>query len=611
MCGISGYFGNKKISKQEIDKTLELMKNRGPDFSNFVQIQKGGKNIVLLHSRLSIIDINDRSNQPFTDGQNIIIFNGEIYNYLELRRKLVEKGEKFFTDSDTEVLLKYYKIYGENCVDHFEGMWAFAVYNKNENKIFLSRDRFAEKPLYYHEDENGIFFGSETRFIKSLSKKKFEINYNHLNNFISLGYKSLFKVEETFFKDILYLKNSENLSCNHKMDLKKRNYWSPKISKIKKITLVDAILETKRLLKQSLRIRLRSDVPVAVCLSGGIDSSGLASIIAKDFNYKTKTFSIIDEDDRYNETENIKKTLDDIKCENIIISLKKKNFLKNLQSQIEYHNAPVATISYHAHSLLAKSINENGYKVAISGTAADEIYTGYYDHYLQHLQFCKNHKSYASNLQNYEKYIKPLIRNPIFKNSDLYINNPKYRDHIYDGRAEIAKYMLFKNKNDFFEENYHEDLLTNRRLNELFKENTPLILNQEDLNCMKYSVENRSPFLDTNLFKFIFSIPNEFLIKDGFSKYLLRESLNGILNDSVRLDRRKKGFNASINTLVNFKDKETLEFLLDKKSDIFHLVNINEIKKIFTNNEIPNYLSKFLFSFISSKIFLDTNDNLF
>ena len=606
MCGIAGYFGRKKISKSEIFSTLKIMRNRGPDFSNFYQKQiNDNLSVTLLHSRLSIIDINNRSNQPFEDDNNIVIFNGEIYNFIELRKFLIERGEKFTTESDTEVLLKYYKIYKENCVQYFEGMWAFAIYDKKNKKIFLSRDRFAEKPLYYFVDSNGIFFGSEIKFLQKLSNSEFQINDLHLNNFLSLGYKSLFKGSDTFFKNVNFLCGSENLICDKNLKIEKKTYWKPLIKKNIKISIEDAIDEAKTLLHKSLKLRIRSDVPIAICLSGGVDSSGLLSILSKEFNYNAKTFSIIDQDDRYDESFNIKKTLYDTKCENISISLGKKNFLKNLKDQIVYHNAPVATISYHVHSLLAKSMNENNYKVAICGTAADEIYTGYYDHFLQHLQSCRNSKFYEKSLSNWEKYIKKFIRNSDFLNPNLYINNPNYREHIYDGRAKISYFLKNENKLNFKEEHYDDDLLTNRRLNELFKENTPLILNQEDLNFMKYSIENRSPYLDTNLFNFIFSLPNEYLIKDGYGKYILRQSLKGTLNETVRLDRMKKGFNASINTLVDFNDKETTEYLLDKKSKIFDFVDRDRISDIFNGDKTANVISKFLFSFISSKIFLD------
>ena len=211
-------------------------------------------------------------------------------------------------------------------------------------------------------------------------------------------------------------------------------------------------------------------------------------------------------------------------------------WLKNLT---KYHDGPIATLSYYIHSFLSENISKNDYRVAISGTGAAELFTGYYDHYLQHLHSCRDLNSYNENLKAWETHVKKNIRNSNFKNPNLYTINPDYRDHIFDGRKEIQNFLVNESKFNFFEENYDKDILTNRRLNELFYEITPLILNQEDLNCMQYSVENRSPFLDTNLFNFMFSIPNEFLIKNGFAKYILRESLSGILNNAVRSYRKK------------------------------------------------------------------------
>ena len=606
------FLEKKKLDKYYIDRTLRLMKNRGPDFSNvYTENVNQDLNVCLLHSRLSIIDLNQRSNQPFSQDGSILIFNGEIYNYLELKNDLINLGEKFTTDSDTEVLIKYYKLYGEECVKFFEGMWSFVIYDTKKKKIFASRDRFGEKPFFYYQNKDGFFFGSEIRFIKSLVNKDIKINNTQLNNFLSSGYKSLYKTNQTYFKDVFFLKNSENLSINSKFEIKKTIYWKPDIKKLKNISLNECIEESRKLLFNSLKLRLRSDVPIAICLSGGVDSSGLASVLTKEFKFNTKTFSIVDLDDRYDESKNIDYTIRDLQCENVKVSLNKELFINQLIDQIKYHNAPVATISYHVHSLLAKSISENGFKVAISGTAADEIYSGYYDHFLQHLKSCKDlNQNYQENLDFWNKYISKYIRNPNFKNSELYIKDPKFRDHIYDGRKEISEFIVNKEFLKFQEEIYHQDLFTNRRLNELFNEITPVVLNHEDLNSMKYSVENRSPFLDTKLVNFMFSVPANYLIKNGYVKYILRETFNGYLNDKVRLDRVKRGFNASINSLINFDDKKNLEFLLDKKSRIYEFIDREKIKKLFKNQKTSNHLSKFLFAFISSKIFLDTNDQI-
>ena len=608
MCGIAGYFGKHSIPKDIIDKTIQKMKQRGPDFSDyFFKSYPNNLFIYLLHSRLSIIDLHPRSNQPFIIGDDVIIFNGEIYNYLELKKNLLSKKIKLITNSDTEILLQYFKIYGEKCVDYFEGMWSFAIYNIKKQELFLSRDRFAEKPLHYYVDSSGIFFGSEIKYLACLANQKFRPDLNRVNKFLSLGYKSLFKERGTFFIDINQLIGAENLLCNNNLKPTIKKYWTPKIKINNKISINEAVENTKKLLINSVRLRMRSDVPLAFCLSGGVDSSGLASIAIKELNCKIKTFSIIDSDDRYNEINNINTTIKDLGCESEIIELSKSNFLENLKDLIQYHDGPVATITNYLHSLLTRSINKSGYKVAISGTAADEIFTGYYDHFLLHLNSIKKSDTYQENLIYWKKFIFKFIRNKNLKDPDLYLKNPKFRNHIYDGSKEISDYLLKPFSSNFEEKVFTRNLFSNRRLNELFYETTPLILNQEDLNSMKYSIENRSPFLDKELVEFAFSIPESFLVQNGYGKYILRESLKGILNDKIRLDREKKGFNASINSLLNFDSNEIRDHLLNSSSPIFDLVNLKKFEKLLKNEYMPNYKSKFIFSFLSAKIFLESH----
>ena len=189
------------------------MKNRGPDhFGSFKSIIKK-KYFHLFSSRLKILDINNKSNQPFFFKNYILIFNGEIYNYIELRKKLIKKKYNFITSSDTEVLIKSFDCWKEKCVDHFEGMWSFAIFNKLDKKLFISRDPFGEKPLYYYKDKNNFVFGSEIKFILNLYKKKSlkEINYQKIKDYLSLGHKSLNKNDGTFYKNIKYLNSGTNI----------------------------------------------------------------------------------------------------------------------------------------------------------------------------------------------------------------------------------------------------------------------------------------------------------------------------------------------------------------------------------------------------------------
>ena len=606
MCGIAGFFGKKIIFKNIIDKSLALMKNRGPDFSSHYEKKiSDEKSIYLLHSRLSIIDLNSRSNQPFIIGDYILIFNGEIYNYLELKEKLIEKGIKLYTSSDTEILLNYYIIYGEKCVDYFDGMWSFAIFDNKNKKLFLSRDRFAEKPLYYFISEEGIYFGSEISFIKSLSGKQFSINSKKINRFLSFGPRSIFKDNETFYNDIKLLGYSENLECNYKNKIRVTKYWNQEVKINKNISSQEAISLTRDLLIETVKLRIRADVPAAFCLSGGIDSGGLASIAVKKLNCKIKTFSIIDEDFRYNEENNVKKVVKDLNCENEIIHISKENFIDNLSNLIKYHDSPVYSLAQYLQSCLINSIKNSGYKVAISGTASDELFSGYYDHYLMHLKYLENSPNYEKNSKNWKKYVEPLIRNEIFKNEKLFINDPNYREYIYDHSQTLSKYLNKPEKYNFIEKNFTSDLFSNRRLNELFYEQVQPTLNNEDLNSMMYSVENRSPFLNKKLFDLCFSFSPELLINNGYSKHILRSALKDILVDDIRTDRVKKGFNCSIKTLIDFQNKDVINYLFDSKSKIFDYVNIDEFKKIFNEDLKKNHFSKFIFVFLSTKIFLD------
>ena len=203
MCGIAGYFGVRQISEDNIQSTLKLMGRRGPDHAAYRHWQNElGKNIYLLHTRLSIIDLDERANQPFQIGSSWIVFNGELYNYVELRAKLAACGYKFRTQSDTEVLLRGIDHFGWSILDQCEGMWAFAVYDRSDGSLTLCRDRFGEKPVYLYRDETGLYFGSEIKFIHALLGRKLEIDFDHLYRYMVNGYKALYKKHNCFFQDL-------------------------------------------------------------------------------------------------------------------------------------------------------------------------------------------------------------------------------------------------------------------------------------------------------------------------------------------------------------------------------------------------------------------------
>jgi asparagine synthase (glutamine-hydrolysing) len=606
MCGIAGFWGTRPPDTEAVQRTLELMKRRGPDHQQaWSAPAAGGRTVCLLHSRLSIIDLASRANQPFTIGDTTLVFNGEIYNYVELRQRLAERGVVTRTDSDTEVLLLCYREFGEDCLQYFEGMWSFAIHDARRQTLFLARDRFGEKPLYTLRSDDGIYFGSEIKFIAALSRQSLRPNMTHLRRYLSLGYKALYKVPETFFENVHELKYAQSLTIGPERVPEPRRYWTPNPRRDDSMTMQEAVEGTRERLLQSMRLRIRSDVPLAFCLSGGVDSAALVSIAAKSLGCKLETFSIIDEDERYNEEDNILATVRDVGCAHQLLRIPQQDAIARLQDLVGYHDAPVATITFYVHSMISEAVHGSGYRVAFSGTSADELFTGYYDHFLLHLQAVRNEPDYGDYLRDWQHHIAGFVRNPILRDPDLYAKDPGFRAHVFDGSEELADYLIEPLPPRFTETAFTGELLRNRMLNELFHEATPVILHEDDLNSMRYSIENRSPYLDTTLFDFACSIPPRHLIRNGFGKYVLREAVAGILNDTVRLDRRKKGFNASINSMVDFRDPSVRDYLLDPAAEVFRLVNRERIATLFDLSPVPNHLSKFLFSFINTRVFLE------
>ena len=609
MCGISGYLSySDKVSEGSVKNTLSLMRRRGPDNQSCFKERENNIEIGLLHSRLNIIDLNERSNQPFYFKDLVLIFNGEIYNYIELRKQLIKKNHKFKTESDTEVLLKSYVEWGQDCVNFFVGMWAFAIWDNKNKKLFLSRDNFGEKPLYYSLNKNGFFFGSEIKFIKSLSNLNFELNQSKIYNYLFYGYKSMYKEESTFYKNIYLLENATNLTIDLNFKIEKQKYWIPKLNIDKFISPEDAANHTNYLMTKSMEYRMRSDVPVAFCLSGGIDSSYLYSIASKTLNHKVASYSIIDKDQRYDESKNIDLITKQSGVKNFKISIegKKKSFFERVNEITKYQDSPISTISYYVHSFLSENISKNKFRIAVSGTGADELFTGYYDHFLLQLGTINKSDCYKKKLMEWRKLIKPVIRNKFGKQDDIYIVNPKNRNLVYDLGFDMKSFVKGKRKK-ISEKKYCKELLRNRMMNELFHEVVPCILKDDDHNSMYHSIENRSPYLDKELFNFSLTLPPEILIANGYQKKILRDASKNVLPDPIRLDRTKRGFNASINSIVDMQNKKNIDLIFSKKNEVNEFVDLKRLKETLKFNKIPNYYSKFIFSIITLNSFLRLN----
>lgn len=603
MCGIAGYIGKEPISKERIDKTLSLMKSRGPNCQKFVKDRFEDNEVTFLHSRLSIIDIDKRSDQPFGKDNLLIIFNGEIYNFIEVRKNLVNKGHNFQTNSDTEVIIETYKRYQEKCVDFFEGMWAFVIYDKKNNNFFFSRDRLGEKPLYILENDNSIHFGSEIKFIFSLFGKSTGINLKKIKESLVCGFRSNFKKRDSFFNRVKELTPGTNMTIKSGLKKKTNKYWSVKFlpeNKPKKLIYE----KVEELLLRSVKLRLRSDIPIAFCLSGGIDSSTLVAMANKIVGSDITTFSIIDNDERYDESENIKKIVDHINCKNITIRTSKTDFIPKMEKIISYYYSPVPTISYYVHNQLCQRIKEEGFSVVISGTGADEIFTGYYDHYLFWLYEMRDNENFMRFVEEMKNGYGLYINNPLLKDPLKIIKNKNYSDHLYQSLEVFQNLIKKKSKYRFKDKSFCKDMLRNRMLNELLEEIVPVILFSDDLNCMMHSIENRSPYLDKELVSYMYTIHSKDLIQDGFQKFLLRKTSKNYLPQSIVNSKKKVGFNASINSLIDLNDKNNIDWLLND-SPIYEIIDKKKLKKLLIKDFSGNDYSKFLFSFISSKIFME------
>ncbi|HXX95057.1 MAG TPA: asparagine synthase (glutamine-hydrolyzing), partial [Planctomycetota bacterium] len=335
MCGIAGYFGKADIPEERTRACLALMGRRGPDYAAVKRwAGSPGPNAVLLHSRLSIIDLDPRSHQPLAVGSKWIVFNGELYNYVELRRTLERGRRAFRTTSDTEVLLSALDTFGEAALDRCEGMWAFAVYDEADGSLLLSRDRFGEKPLYVYREAGGIYFGSEAKFIFALLGRRLEINPDHLFRYLVNGYKALYKKAASFFRGLSEVPPGTVLRLNGDGAETSSRYWRPPTEVDETMTREKAVAGTRERLIRAVELRLRADVPLAFCMSGGIDSNALVAIAKRVFAYDVHGFTIVNTDARYEEQAQVECSVRELGIRHTRVSASSGSFLDRLRELV-------------------------------------------------------------------------------------------------------------------------------------------------------------------------------------------------------------------------------------------------------------------------------------
>lgn len=545
MCGIHGFIRfNEGVSTPEkmLEKMVFSTQHRGPDYSGF---WNNGK-VFFGHNRLSIIDLHSESNQPMHFGDLSIVFNGEIYNYKEIREELKAKGCVFSTQSDTEVILQAYTVFGEKCVEKFIGMWAFAIYDAAQDLLFCSRDRFGIKPFYYISDSSGFYFASEIKSLKQTSVFKNSLNFNQISRGLQMGWAA--HNSESYFEQIASLPPAHNLFIRNKKTEISR-YWSYPNSR-NNWSEEEAVGQFLKTFEDSLKLHVRSDVPLGATLSGGLDSSSIVSTLLKNqFPGILETFSIYyDNDKKFDERP-------------FIQTIEKKyknqfhlNYYSPTNSEIErdFHKIaetmdfPLSGSSPISQYYVMQLAKQQGMTVVLSGQGADDFLGGYGPAYYRQYADLLRHFKFGSLMREMKAYSEQQdfgfgkIANVLSKSilSSFLNENQLYR-------FEWSKYFPFlvdKQTNWSNLEFQGNSKLSDYNLMLMNYSSLPTLLHYEDRNSMAHSLESRVPFLDHRIVELAFSIPEKLMIHKGWSKYLLRKSMSNILPEAIQWRTDKKGF---------------------------------------------------------------------
>ncbi len=588
MCGICGIINldSRPADEKIVRRMMSVIKHRGPDDEGFFPDHNVGLGFV----RLSIIDLSPKGHQPMhsPDRRYTIVFNGEIYNYVEIREVLKTKGYTFLSATDTEVLLNSYIEWGESCLERFNGMFSFVIYDKTDHKIFAARDRFGVKPFYYYLSGSVFIFSSEIPAILSVDSSLREPNDLAIYNY--LVYNKTDIDDSTFYKDVRKLVHGHKLSIDLSLSL-------PKISISRWYNLRERIQnpfinpdDYMEAFSDSVRLRLRSDVPVSVCLSGGLDSSSILSVMLKKFGMnEVHTFSAV-----YGKG----KTGDESEYIDIFKpSVRNMHFThpgaeslySELNSFIKAQAEPVQTSSIYAEYEVMKLIKEHGIKVAMIGQGADEQLGGYhyfFGHFfkekLAHLQWVQ----FACEMGQYRKMHHSSLA---LQYLVYYLMPERLQDFLAVARIK----SLNKNFTKQFDSRRNKamKLYSSSSLRESFLDHFEFklehLLKWNDMNAMRFSVECRVPFLDYRLVERTIATGSEWIIKNGTTKFILREAMKGILPEEIRNRQSKVGFDTPENEWFRSEKFYTLvkEILLSSSFKQRGYINSNEALSLFEQHK--------------------------
>jgi len=577
MCGISGILhrdSGNPVAKDQITRMNEQMPHRGPDADGvFVH-----NNIGLGHRRLKIIDLEGGVQPMFSSDNSItIVFNGEIYNFKEIRQDLEKKGHQFTTHSDTEVIINAYIEYGENCVEYLNGMFAIAIYDKNLNKLFITRDRIGEKPLYYYVDNHRFIFASEVKPILSVLDKKPGVYLPALDFYMSVGYSP---GEDTMFDGIKKLKPGHSLSIVNNQ-INTYCYWDLQNTPTNNINFDDALAQFDELMMDSINLRLRSDVPLGAFLSGGLDSSVIVGLMSKLSDEPVKTFSVgYKNQPEANELGYAKIVADYFKTDHHEYILEPLDFFNSLDVLLDHTEEPIiesAAVALYQLSSLAKE----HVTVILSGEGGDEILAGYPLHQIM---------PKIDRLHNVAKYMPKYLQDILtaaLSGNEKYAKywdwithslSDRYQSISNDVTLSIKQRMYqsadLLNSHQMTSDYYHElfnkmDIGTDLRKMTYSDIKSWLpddLLIKADKMTMATSLELRVPFLDYRLIEYSTALPDNFRLNGKEGKYLLKKYAESILPHEI-IYRKKKGFPVPIaNWFRTNLYEHTCEILLDNSS---------------------------------------------
>jgi asparagine synthase (glutamine-hydrolysing) len=553
MCGIAGILSTslEQIAEVHLKKMTAAIAHRGPDGEG--QWSNATKNVLLGHRRLAIIDLSDAAAQPMHYlNRYTITYNGEIYNYIELKELLQANGYTFQSKSDTEVILAAYDFWNQECLQYFDGMFAFAIWDEKEQQLFAARDRFGEKPFYYYETENYLFFASEMKALWAAGVPKIT-DEKMLLNYLALGHvQNCVDKEQTFFNEIYSLPPAHFFKYKpfgQKLVIKK--YW--RLDKEIKISISpeEAIEKFNELFIASVQKRLRSDVPVGTSLSGGLDSSSIIATL-QELKINPKTFSAVFPGFEKDEAAYINLLIDKFGIANFKTQPAADGLINDFEKLCYHQEEPFQSSSIFTQYKVFELTKQHNIKVLLDGQGADETLAGYHKYIQWYLQeVLSRHKLGAA-----EKEKKALLKNKMpfswgLKNyfaaflpmhAAMHLEKKEYQKIMH--QPDIAPEFLELQRGREWE-GIHKPVVT--KLNDILHFNTTELgleelLRYADRNSMAHGREVRLPFLDHQLVEFIFSLPSNLKIHDGWTKFLLRKAMDKKLPDEIVWRKDKVGY---------------------------------------------------------------------